>query len=342
MMVARTLYLLVTAVVFGPVLAADLRWTPHPRNPVIANQNGFAGPYWNDPSVIRVGPTLVMYMSRNVGHISDDHHVVPVRAISHDGVSWSVDATPLLQPSPDPESFDGLRVETPSVIFHQGVFHMYYSGISRKGPGGPIAIGHAASVDGIHWTKDPGNPVLAPSGNTSDWNGHHVGEPGAAVINGHVYVFFAAAGVNLEASPPAVTRDIGFAVSKDGSRFGDQMVVLPRGRRYPASEGYEGYSTPEVVLFDGAIHIFYDVWKLTPGETAERTQVALHHASTRDGITWVEDAAPIFTRGDFPWTAREIRAPAVIAIDDRVIMWFAGDDILNGGAGGIGVAVGRM
>jgi predicted GH43/DUF377 family glycosyl hydrolase len=341
-MATRILWTLATALIFGSALAEELKWTPHPLNPVIANQNGFNGPYWNDPSVIRVGTQLVMYMSRNVEPIGNNHHVVPVRATSQDGVNWSVDPTPLLQPSPGEESFDGLRIETPSVIFHQGVFHMYYTGISRKGPGGPIAIGHAASVDGIHWTKDPNNPVLQPTGNASDWNGYHVGEPGAIVINGNVYVFFAAVAVDLETSPPMVTRSIGFAESQNASNFGEQNVALQPSGIYPASEGFEGYSTPEVVGFNGAIHLFYDVWKLTPGEASDRGQVALHHAVTTNGITWVEDKAPIFAREDFPWTAREIRAPAIMAINGKIIMWFAGDDVLNGGAGGIGVATGEM
>lgn len=341
-MKARMLCIVAIALICGSASADNLKWHAHPGNPIIPNQNGFKGPYWNDPSVIRTDTGLVMYMSRNVEPIGDKHHVVPVRATSQDGVHWSINPTPLLQPSPGEESFDGLRIETPSVIFHAGVYHMYYSGVSRQGPGGPIAIGHAASVDGIHWTKDPTNPVLQPTGIASDWNGYHVGEPAAVVINDHVYVFFAAVAVDLEAMPPSALRSIGFAVSKDGSAFSEQNVTLQAGDIYPRSEGFEGYSTPEAVLFNNKIHLFYDVWQLTPGQARDRTQVALHHAATTDGIHWIEDAAPIFTREDFPWTAREIRAPAVIANQDKIIMWFAGDDILNGGAGGIGVATGGM
>lgn len=83
--------------------AAKLKWTARPANPVIASQNGFNGPFWNDPSIIRVGDQLVMYMSRNV---------VPVRATSKNGVNWAIDPRPLLQPSPGPKSFDGSRVGT--------------------------------------------------------------------------------------------------------------------------------------------------------------------------------------------------------------------------------------
>lgn len=341
-MVIRILWIVATAMVFGYAFAEDLKWTPHPGNPVIANQNGFKGPYWNDPSVIRVGTKLVMYTSRNVEPIGNNHHVVPVRATSDDGVSWSINPTPLLQPSPGPDSFDGLRVETPSVVFHQGAYHMYYSGISRQGPGGPIAIGHAASPDGIHWSKDPNNPVLRPMGNASDWNGYHVGEPGAVVINGHVYLFFAAVGVDIGTSPPRATRTIGLAISKDGSNFTEQKVALEPSEIYPRSQGFEGYSTPEAVLFNGAIHLFYDVWQLTPGEAVDRGQVALHHAVSKDGISWTEDDTPIFSRKDFPWTTREMRAPAAMAGKDKIIMWFAGDDLPDSGAGGIGVATGRM
>jgi hypothetical protein len=53
------------------------------------------------------------------------------------------------------------------------VFHMYYEAWGVRGNGydwsdfTSLQIGHATSPDGIHWTKDPANPIL-PKGTGND------------------------------------------------------------------------------------------------------------------------------------------------------------------------------
>jgi len=56
--------------------------------------------------------------------------------------------------------------------------------------------------------------------------------------------------------------------------------------------------------------------------------LSIGHATSSDGITWTEDNAPIFIRGNFAWTKREIRSPTVINDGNLLKMWFAGDDVI--------------
>ena len=49
-------------------------------------------------------------------------------------------------------------VETPRVIYQDGLFHMLYEGFK----GVDQAIGYATSEDGLKWTRYEGNPVFVP------------------------------------------------------------------------------------------------------------------------------------------------------------------------------------
>jgi len=52
-------------------------------------------------------------------------------------------------------------------------FHLYYEAWGVRGNSAmdysTIQIGHATSSDGVHWTKDPANPVV-PKGSGDDWD----------------------------------------------------------------------------------------------------------------------------------------------------------------------------
>ena len=79
--------------------------------------------------------------------------------------------------------WEGSVVDSPSVIYEDGVYHMFYHGQS--------SIGHAWSVDGIDWTKDQ-NPVLTPG---PDWyDSRRVMNPYVLNVNGTYYMYYTAQG----------------------------------------------------------------------------------------------------------------------------------------------------
>ena len=56
-------------------------------------------------------------------------------------------------------AFDEDGLTAPAVLFERGLYRMWYE---ARGFFGATSIGYAVSVDGVHWHKYPGNPVLLP------------------------------------------------------------------------------------------------------------------------------------------------------------------------------------
>jgi len=273
--------------------------------------------------------------------------VLPFRAVSRDGIEWKLEPkTPLLTTTKT--SF--LKLETPSVVYFKGMYHMYLSGIRQPGKGAPIGIVHAASPDGIVWTLDRDREVvLDATGQASDWNGYLVAEPGAVVRGDEIWLYFNATGARPGGRPPQVCT-IGLARSSDGFVFGLPKKVLEQSDVYPASQGDSGYSTPAPLLYNGKVHLFYDVMHYDENLDSPLQQVAIHHAVSENGERFAQDAAPIFTREDFDWTdGGEMIGPTALVHGSTAMMWFAGHgevramvtELLTRGSGrlfGIGVA----
>ncbi len=186
-----------------------------------------------------------------------------------------------------------------------------------------MAIGHAISDDGIHWRID--RPVLiAATGRAGDWNSYLVAEPGAVVVGDKLLLYFSAVGGRASGAPPQ-KQTIGAVSSTDGVDFSTPGQVLAQGPLYPATQGYAGYSSPAAVVAGGRVHLFYSVAHYSKGGDPEWQQVAIQHASSADGLTgFVEDAAPVLTRGSTVWTSGEVLAPAPLVDGDTLKLWFAG------------------
>jgi predicted GH43/DUF377 family glycosyl hydrolase len=129
-------------------------WTKSPANPVL--RRGAAGTFdsWQatGPEVLFDGETYHMWYTA-----IDDRHDLSVvgYASSADGITWTKYPSPVLTLGPAAE-WDGRCIGSKSVIREpDGTFTMFYSGYGTANQ-----IGLATSPDGIHWTKDPANPVL--------------------------------------------------------------------------------------------------------------------------------------------------------------------------------------
>lgn len=297
----------------------DTSWAVHPGNPVLKAGDLMDKALWNDPSVLKEGTRYVMFMTSSVKDPFKPP-VVPFRAVSDNGIDWRLDpARPLMDPSGTPF----VSLETPSVVFFKGRYHMYYSGIHPAGHVPMMEIGHATSPDGITWTKDP-KPVIASSGKPAEWSGFLVGEPGAIVYNDRIHVYFTAMGARPSGSPPQL-QSIGLATSADGSNFDKPRVALTQSKLYPPEQGYPGYSTPSALVDGKTVHLFYDVVHFDAKANPQWRQVALQRAvSTDGGLTFRETRGPMLRRDDSDWSKGEVHAPAALIDGNRVILWFGG------------------
>lgn len=79
-------------------------------------------------------------------------------AVSQDLRSWRV-MPDALAPSASP-AWDDFTTWTGSIIQHDGVWHLFYTGASHAERGLVQRIGLATSTDLAHWEKHPDNPVM--------------------------------------------------------------------------------------------------------------------------------------------------------------------------------------
>jgi len=301
------------------------QFQPFVGNPIIKYGDGFAGAAWNDPCVLKINGQYIMYLSAAQG-ISGVNKVKIYRLVSSDGYAWSMSPNiPVIEN--DSGTYYAGGAETPSVVFKNGVYHIYLTTYPFGNNGQDFAISHGTSTDGISWTMDP--TTILESDGSPDWKGYAVAEPGAIIYRDSIFVFFTAIGTQ----GAAVVQSIGLIKSADGTNFTtpEQKVLMPQ-TVYPSADNWYGLSTPSALAINDSIYLFTDVAKVINGTW---TQVALHQFKTNSAEeTWYADVAPIHTMQDFTWTNgsfySELRSITPLLDDDgRLRIWYAGNRLAD-------------
>ena len=299
------------------------QFVPYAQNPVINYGDEIAGTPWNDPCVLKENGQYIMYTSGVQGGLTHPNDTLGIyRWLSNDGYAWSLNPTTPVLDHLDGTYYEG-GVETPSVVFYNGEYHMYNT-VYTENNAYLFKISHATSPDGIIWQMDA-NPVLEPSPNYT-WMDTILAEPGVMVKDDTLYLFFAA-GSSLGGF------SIGLVRSLDGVNFIDtiQTAKLPTDV-YQNGNNYQGLSTPSPVMIGDTIYLFTDVaqnvfvdnWK----------QVALHQFKSYGDINkWYHDTLPIHIRSDFPWTdgnfGAEIFAINPLLDGNKLRIWYSGYNLSN-------------
>lgn len=170
----------------------SLRWEKFSGNPVLS------GSTYHDPCVLRIRDTYLMWYSS----LRDGRWYIE-RARSSEGLRWEREGT-ALGPGKAGD-WDETGVAYSSVRPDENRYRMWYQGRDNAGR---WRIGHATSVDGMHWYKDPANPVL-DVGPHGAWDSERVFTP-AVVRDGSGWrmVYSGSPGWGL-----------GYATSEDGTRW---------------------------------------------------------------------------------------------------------------------------
>lgn len=120
---------------------------------------------------------------------------------------------PVLRPGAK-GAWDAGALGSMTVLKVGDVFHMYYEAWGVRGKSGAdynsLQIGHATSRDGVHWTKDPANPVLT-KGAGNDWDRDGTWDPFVIHEDG-VFKMWYGGGMDRHC-------DWGYASSTDGVHF---------------------------------------------------------------------------------------------------------------------------
>ncbi len=97
--------------------------------------------------------------------------------------------SPLMYPNPL-HRWEAMNVFNPSVIQHNGLFHMHYR---AQGVDFVSRIGYAVSNDGFEWNRLE-NPVLSPHNGREDYRG--VEDPRVTALDGRFYMTYTVFGEN--------------------------------------------------------------------------------------------------------------------------------------------------
>lgn len=111
------------------------------------------------------GKTHIFYLqaSRELPDAEDRHWNVTIgHAVSTDLVNWEIlpDALAPTPHDPAKPAWDDYTTWTGSIIRHDGLWYMFYTGSSRADDGLVQRIGYATSDDLITWEKSAENPVM--------------------------------------------------------------------------------------------------------------------------------------------------------------------------------------
>jgi predicted GH43/DUF377 family glycosyl hydrolase len=114
-------------------------------------------------------------------------------ATSKDGISWTRRPDPVLEPA-GKGAWDETWVSHVNVIPDpQAGYHLFYfstplADICDGCEMQPGMIGHAYSVDGIRWIRNPKNPILSPR--KGKWDAWTVGGPTALIREGKIWLWY--------------------------------------------------------------------------------------------------------------------------------------------------------
>jgi predicted GH43/DUF377 family glycosyl hydrolase len=135
------------------------------------------GMHWDDPSGVLLEnaycPTVLKTARGYEMWFSDVSRRPWVirHATSNDGSHWTVTPRPALVLS---QPWEGEVLVYPTVLKIGDAYLMWYGSYDHAVRRETTAIGFAASLDGEHWHKHPGNPMLRPD-SSRPWESNYVG-----------------------------------------------------------------------------------------------------------------------------------------------------------------------
>ena len=157
----------------GYAFSSDgINWNKHP-DPVLQTgaSNSWENAYLEGPCVLLHDDTLRMwYASVDIvgnGQPTDFTGNIGY-AWSLDGINWNKHSDNPIFTSYDSEGWDLASVADPHVIFHDGMYHMWYAGLTTWAAEN-FKMGYAFSADGINWTRPIDTPSLE-TGASGEWD----------------------------------------------------------------------------------------------------------------------------------------------------------------------------
>ncbi|MEZ0610595.1 family 43 glycosylhydrolase [Fibrella sp. WM1] len=300
-----TLLLGLTSYMSGPLLLVD---TPRMY---YADSSRLGRPMAKDPHVIRFNGRYLMYYS--VPEYTDQqgskHGWGIGVAQSKNLFDWAK-----IGEIPAVAEYEKKGICAPGALVRDGKVHLFYQ---TYGNGRNDAICHAVSADGLHFERNPTNPIFHPTGN---WNCGRAIDAEVYRFKNQYFLYFATRdpaykiqqlGVAVAPATTAFNRDDWKQLSVDGPILKPELPW--------EGECIEGASVTErngelIMFYAGA----YNNWP---------QQIGVAHS--RDGIHWQRLQHDPFLRHGAPgsWNSSESGHPNVFTdTDGRTYVFFQGNN----------------
>jgi predicted GH43/DUF377 family glycosyl hydrolase len=208
---------------------------------------------------------------------------------------------PVMRPG-EAGAWDDGALHAPNVVWHNGQFHMFYSGTTADGQ--QAAVGYAISPNGMTWTRSENNPlIVAPAGAI---------EPGVVLIEDDTWVMYAN---TVQDGVVGQTVERSTAPAPTGP-WASSETVLTTG---PADAWDAAFVIPTSVIptADGYV-MYYSAGDGSPDG------IAIGRATSPDGITWTKDAGPVFTANPAGWDSGHVWRGRVLRTADGWEMFYTG------------------
>lgn len=273
---------------------------------LFTDPNGKNGGFAKDPAVIHFGDRYLLYYSTFILENGKEKLRVGI-AESQDLDNWTrLGYLPLTQ------TCEQNGVGAPAAYVEGDTVHLFYQTYGNREHD---ALCHATSADGLHFEKDPTNPIFHP---TSDWCCGRAIDADVVAFGDQLLLYFATRDHAFE------IQELGVAVSRLGSGYAKQTwkqaVAAPV--LYPEVK-WEGkcIEAPATLVHNGRLYLFY-------GGSYNCTPQQIGYAVSEDGVTFQKPnpEAPFIPCGAAgTWNADESGHPyAFQDRDGRIYLFYQG------------------
>ncbi len=218
-------------------------------NPVFSNDTHGT----HDPTIIKQGATWYLWFQtkpdNDIGH-----------ATSPDGENWTLVDWDVLENGAS--GFDDFDVLSPSVIYEDGTYFMWYTGLNESS--GYARLGLATSPDGTTWTKDDGNPIL--NGTSGEWDAQVIWHISVTEYQGRYILWYSG-----DDGYAGAGMDFGIALSENKTGWvkgSNNPIMSPIGAGWEDTRMYTPrllkYANGSAVILDGSMYLYYSATTTGP------------------------------------------------------------------------------
>jgi predicted GH43/DUF377 family glycosyl hydrolase len=219
----------------------------------------------------------------------------------HPQINWSRYDNPVLMAG-GPGSWDENFSVVNSVLFHEGIYKMWYEGDN--------GFGYATSVDEINWIKDTlNNPVMLP-GPPGSWDEKEIANASVIFIDDTFHLWYSGKDVDND-------NRIGHAISLDG-------IYWQKDTANPVLDlGDPGSLDDHELIHPFVMYAYNKYWMYYNGHDGTTQRIVL--ATSIDKVNWDRYYSnPILDPGPEEWDSHQLGPTCVVVYQDTFRLFYTG------------------